>query len=349
VEGLAELVRESVAMCGPGLELALFGTADAAIVARLLADHVAATIGPPARATSYRAGVGVVVGVALEDGSVVVVKVHRWNVSRRRLADVQRVQSWLADRSLPAPRPLGHVEALGHGFATIEEHRPGEDADGHDPTVRRSMAQMLDAFVTATRALDVEVDVGMPWPLRSERGPLWPEPHSVRFDFEATATGAGRIDHAARRAMEALATVPARRPIVAHLDWRTENLAFGGADVVAIYDWDALAHADEAVVVGMAAAQFCSNWRLGHPLPSIAEIVSFVDDYEAARGHPFDHDERARLDAANLWLIAYGARCQHSDQHLRPDLADTPDQGWLGLLDRRPASLWSSSRSTTLP
>jgi hypothetical protein len=340
VAELAALVDASIAVSGAGLEQAVFGTVDPTAIAAALVDHVTATVGPPARATSYRPGVGVVAGLDLDDGSSVVIKVHRWNATRERLVDVQRVQSWLARRSLPVPRPLGRVEALGRGIATTEEHRPGEDADGHDPSVRRGVARMLHAVVAAASTLDLDVDVGVPWLLRAPGGPTWPEPHDVRFDFAATAIGAEWIDAAARRARQVLSSVSARRPVVAHLDWRTENLGFAGTDVVAIYDWDALAHADEAVVVGMSAAQFCSNWRLGHPVPSVDEMVAFVDDYEAARGRPFDGEELLRLDAANLWLVAYGARCQHSDLRLRPDLAGAPEEGWLGLFDARSTSPW---------
>ena len=41
------------------------------------------------------------------------------------------------------------------------------------------------------------------------------------------------------------------------------------------------------------------------------------------------------LDAANLAMIAYAARCQHSDQLLRPDLGDNAAIGWPRLLRER--------------
>ena len=59
---------------------------------------------------------------------------------------------------------------------------------------------------------------------------------------------------------------------------------------------------------------------------------AFVADYERARGTPFAPSELDALDAANLAMIAYGARCQHSDQLLRPDLGDNVAIGWPRLL-----------------
>lgn len=125
--------------------------------------------------------------------------------------------------------------------------------------------------------------------------------------------------------------------VIGHFDWRTQNLAFDGTHVVAIYDWDSLAIAPEPVVVGAAAGQFTIDWTAGDadPPPTVDEMRAFVADYEDARGSAFSRDERELLDAANLGLIAYGARTQHSDNVLRPDLGDSTGVGWLRLLRER--------------
>lgn len=39
--------------------------------------------------------------------------------------------------------------------------------------------------------------------------------------------------------------------------------------------------------------------------------------------------------AANLAMVAYGARCQHSDVYLQPEFGDTSAIGWLRLLRDR--------------
>ena len=38
------------------------------------------------------------------------------------------------------------------------------------------------------------------------------------------------------------------------------------------------------------------------------------------------------LDAANFALVAYGARCQHSDLYQHPEFGETAAIGWLRLL-----------------
>lgn len=122
--------------------------------------------------------------------------------------------------------------------------------------------------------------------------------------------------------------------VTGHLDWRVENLGFDGTDVAAVYDFDSLSRAPEAVIVGQAAGGFSTDWRIGpSSMPSVTEMASFVADYEAERGAPFEPNERELLDAANLYLCAYGARCQHSDQ-VRFGLTAQPE-GWLRLLSER--------------
>lgn len=65
--------------------------------------------------------------------------------------------------------------------------------------------------------------------------------------------------------------------------------------------------------------------------PTLDQLDGFVADYEAARGVPFDPDERQVLSAGQRWVASYGARCQHSD-----DLLGFPDvdhsRGWPRLL-----------------
>ena len=62
---------------------------------------------------------------------------------------------------------------------------------------------------------------------------------------------------------------------------------------------------------------------------------AFVEDYERVRRRRFTAIERQVLDAANLYACAYGARCQHSDQQLRPMVGYDTDVAWLRLLRER--------------
>ena len=320
---------------GAHLELDLLGTTDPDEVA---AAVVAACrpLGNVQEGIFYEAGVGLVVGVQLDTDMAVVLKLHWFNATSERLTACLEVQGHLHDAGLPAPRPLLPVLAIGSGLATVEELCEGAIADGRDPLVRRALATELHRLVEAARPLARDVALDPLWLPASGDDPLWTTPHDLRFDFEATAAGAEWIDELAHVANERR-----RRDdgdvVIGHLDWRVQNLAFEGTGVVAIYDWDSLALASEPAIVGQAAGGFPIDWRARYPdpPPTLAEMRAFVADYQRARGTPFTATELDALDAANLAMIAYGARCQHSDQHLRPDLGDNRAIGWPRLLHER--------------
>lgn len=333
---LAELVARTTATADGGTARAIFDTVDPVAIAARIEDFVARWLAPVDRALFYRAGVGVVAGVVLVDGSRVVVKVHRWNVSAERLRAVQRLQHHQMGAGLPAPRPLVAPEPLGQGLAVAEEMMRGGSANAGDASLRRAIAGGLHDFMSAARAFGEMSALGSPLMLRNLVEPLWPEPHDVRFDFEATASGAGWIDELALSARRRLQDLGSDR-VAGHFDWRVGNLGFDDGKIVAIYDWDSVSTAPEAVVVGNTAAQFSVDWAKGDPdpLPTPDEMDAFVEEYGRARGRGFNRKERDLLDAANLAMCAYGARCQHSDRTLYPALAGADDTGWLRLLRRR--------------
>jgi len=214
--------------------------------------------------------------------------------------------------------------------------RRGGRGDAGQAPVRRAIAAGLQRFVRAATGLDGVEALGAPRVLRPLDGPLWPEPHDVRLDFGATARGAEWIDALAGAARERLQDLGGTQ-VVGHFDWRVENLGFAGRRIVAIYDWDSVCAAPEAVVVGNTAAQFTVDWGGGNPdpLPSLSQMRDFVDDYVQARGRSFSSSEWELLDAANLALCAYGARCQHSALTLHPAIGGSADDRWIRLLRQR--------------
>jgi len=334
VTALAVLVQAAIDRWDARLEAQLFGTEDPVEVAAGIEAFVREHLGEPVDALLYEAGVGAVAGLRLVDGRDVVVKVHRWNVSVERLTAVQRVQAHVAARGVPVPRPLLPVLPLESGLATVEEHLGGERIDGRTPEARRLMAEGLHAFLDATRGVDAEV--GRALILRPPGEPLWPEPHSVRFDFHATAEGAEWIDELGEHARARLDAVELP-DVIGHLDWRVQNLAFRDGALAAIYDSDSIGKAPEPVLVGSTAGGFCIDWdaAVADPPPNPDEMRAFVADYETARGASFDAAEREALDAANLMMVAYGARSQHSDLFLQPEFGNTSAIGWFRLLRQR--------------
>ena len=337
VTGLATRIAEASEDLAPIVEVALFGTADPGAIEKAILGFVEDRLGRVAEALFYRPGVGVVVGLRLADEAEVVVKVHRWNVSEQRLADVQTVQHAMVRAGLPAPSPLVAPEPLAAGIATIEALLPGSSVDGHDPEVRRLLAAGLHDFVAAGIDVDSVPRVGHPLMLRPAGAPLWFEPHDLRFDFEATSEGAEWIDELAEQARGALDEIGQLSPVLGHFDWRVQNLGFAQGTISGIYDWDSLAIAPEAVVVGNAAAIFSADWSADEidPLPTLSEMRDFVTEYEQSAQRPFGDHERKIVDAANLFACAYGARCQHSDTRLHPSIGYGPETGWIRLLHER--------------
>jgi Phosphotransferase enzyme family len=329
----------------PVLERTIFGTEDPHVVAQALEAFVARHCAPVEEAVFYRPGVGVVAGLRLSDGTEVVVKVHRWNVSLPRLRAIATVQARVAACGLPAPHPIAGPEGLAGGIAMIEELQRGSRADGRRPEVRQALARGLHDFVTAALPLAGVADVGPPLMLRPPGEPLWFEPHDVRFDFEATSAGSEWIDELAERARSRLDQVTAP-DVIGHFDWRIENLTFDSTAIAGIFDWDSVAAAPESVVVGNTAGQFTADWSTGgaHPLPTPVEMCAFVNDYEVARGVPFGPDEREAADAANLFLCAYGARCEHSDRTFHPEIGQSHGgSSWMRLLRERGEQLFTRS------
>jgi hypothetical protein len=312
----------------------ILGTSEPDVVAAALTVAVSDAVGAAViDARFYEPGVGIVVGLDLDDGRTVVAKLHRNSyMSHDRLSNIVRVQRDVAAAGLPAPAPVAGPIAVGRGWLTVEEYRAGQPADGYDPHIRREMASALRHFAAAAgrHASSRRLDGWLSPPVIDD---VWPEPHDLRFDFPGTRRGAEWIDDTARAARRILATTTLP-PIAGHLDWRIQNLGFDRGRVTAIYDWDAVALVPEAALVGVASVVHPVDWRLGlpDPLPSLAQLDGFVTDYARARGAPFDGAEQHVLVAAQQWIASYGARSQHSD-HVRGLFPDVDHRrGWPRLL-----------------
>ena len=297
--------------CVPFPVREIFGDDSPQSVAAALNEFCVRELGSQVEAVDFfRASVGSVHGLRLADGRRVVVKAMRPGTRLERLESIQNVQRVLAAEGFPCPSPLGGPAPLAHGLAIVESLlETGEPEDAHDPAVRRVMTRTLANLVQRCRSF-VSDDS-----LRSDpHAGLWPRPHEGRFDFEGTADGAEWIDEIAASARRILDSSDAEL-VVGHGDWRVENMRFAGGEVSAVYDWDSLVIAPEPAFVGGAAHQFTSDYsRADHrQLPTLEESLSFIDDYEAARGKPFTADERRLARASLAYAMAYSSRCEHSD------------------------------------
>jgi hypothetical protein len=100
-------------------------------------------------------------------------------------------------------------------------------------------------------------------------------------------------------------------PTAMHADFSCANVVVAGGRVAAIYDADSVCVVDEPRVVASAAVHYTYTSVAPWIWPSREQARAFVAAYEAARGQPFDRAERARLDAAAIYALAYTARCEH--------------------------------------
>jgi hypothetical protein len=256
----------------------------------------------------FAAGVGATFGVKRRDGSLVAIKVHKLFTDETYFDELQRLQRALVDEGYPAPRPLGR-----RGLVTFEEWIDGGDfRDAHEPGVRRAMAGALADFIS--RATATEIRPRRPFLPHGDEG-LWPVPHNALFDFDATTTGAAWIDDIARAA-KPLGRGDIGREVVGHTDWSAKHLRFdGGLRPTALYDWDSVTVDREPSHVGTAAGSFTYTEELEENVvlwPSVDESLSFIAEYEDARGIPFGLDERRAARAACVYLRAYAARCGHA-------------------------------------
>ena len=255
----------------------------------------------------FAASVGAVFGVCRRDGSRVAIKVNKLFTDEAYFAEVQELQARLADAGYPAPRPVRRM-----GTVTVDEWLDdGVFRNAHEPVVRQAMARELVRFHRLATATGLRPRRAF---LRPE-GALWPKPHNVLFDFEATGAGAERIDEIGAAARE-IADRGIGAELVGHTDWSVKHLRFDAElRATAVYDWDSVTTDLEPSLVGTAAGSFTYTEELDEEIdvwPSTAESLAFIDEYEQERGAPFDPDERRAAQAACVYLRAYGARCHHA-------------------------------------
>ena len=296
-----------------GVERAVFGPVSRNDIDAWVEKHVRARLGVAISGFVFRSGrVAAVYGAVLGDGRSVAVKVHRRPVNVAYLSAAIACQRRLADAGFPCPRPLDGPAATDDLTTVIETLvADGEPGDGHKPGVRLAVARSLFEHIDLLRGHPVDKLVGgAPAWSCYEHGP-WPEPHDPIFDFTTTPAGFGWLDDLARRAAAVLGDAGPPE-LIAHADWSCGNLRFHGGKVSSSYDWDSLAVAPEAVLVGLCAGGFTSGGGAGADTPTPDEMTAFLRDYEDVRADPFNEPQQKAAAAAITWVLAYNGRCEAS-------------------------------------
>jgi hypothetical protein len=284
------------------VERSIFGSDDS----EAIWAHVLEVCPDAVECFAFEVSIGALLGLRLRDGSRIALKMHLDRVEARYLEAVQRVQDHLVARGFPCPKPLGVRER-----ATLEEWRDdGVYRDAHEPEVRGVVAAYLAELLRVSEEL--RPPPGLEPYFAPPDAPLWPVPHNVLFDFEATAPGAEWIDEIAAAA-KPLRDARVGRLVIGHGDWTVKHFRFDGLRPTVIYDWDSLNTDFETVFVGNSAATFTYTERLPVTVwPTVEEARAFLDEYEQARAEPFTQEERAAARAAAVYSRAYAARCTHA-------------------------------------
>jgi Phosphotransferase enzyme family len=288
----------------PKIERSIFGTDDPEAIWRQALEAC-----PEAeRCFAFTVSIGALFGIELRDGSRVALKMHTEAYSAEYLAAAQRVQEHLWRRGFPCPRPLGVRDRT-----TLEEWKDdGVYRDAHEPEMRRVVAAALARLIELTDEVRPVRDLERGFSFPGPGGALWPTPHNVLFDFDATSAGAEWIDDVAVAARR-IRDKPVGREVIGHGDWVVNHFRFEDGEPSVVYDWDSLDTDREPNFLGCSAATFTYIEHLPvERQPTGEETKAFIADYELARGIPLTREERRATHAAAVYVRAYATRCAHA-------------------------------------
>ncbi|MGA7922872.1 MAG: phosphotransferase [Thermoplasmata archaeon] len=260
----------------------------------------------------FRSGhLSVVLGLALDDGREVVLKVR---APSSRINACVEVQRGLWQAGFPCPQPLAGPAPWETGgyIATAEAFVSGGVMLRSGPDSPRLFGSALERLVRSAPALSCipSLDPPPPWfGAPQERANLWPSPPDRDYDLNE-GSEPDWIDDIARRVRKRLhrSLLPF---VVGHGDWESQNIRWNGTQLYVVHDWDSAVAGPEAVIAGAGAAAFPAEEK-----PSAARLEEsevFLASYSRARGHPWSHDEGEVAWASGLWLMAYNAKIESLD------------------------------------
>lgn len=270
-------------------------------------DWCTRALGAPAEVLFVTGNLSRVVGLRLDDGRAVVVKVRPGAARHRGCIEVQR---HLAARGYPCPRPLAGPDRIGTSDVTAETYRPGGRLLPLDDTAPARFAAALAQSVRLAPGVDdvPSLDPPPPWAAWDHAGAgLWPRPASTVADLNAPG-GPEWLDEAAAQARRRLAA-GAGPAVAGHVDFESQNVRWRTGRLHCVHDWDSAAARPEAAVAGIAAACFPAV-DSNAAMTSVADGTRFLAAYAEARGRPWTHDEHECAWAAGLWSLAYNAKIE---------------------------------------
>ena len=301
-----------------GFHSALFGSASSAAVTMFVIDALA-TIGemPPRAIFEYHLGQVATACVELVDGRRLAVKIYpvayeAWDV----LVAARSVQRHLADAGLPVPRPF-HLARVRSAVVAVDEYVGGSRRACHDAPGRGEMvARLAQVIVACPPPSSLPALAGSRLHRHPQVRPAADDPQDLR---DAAALYARLVDASKQEF------------VLAHVDWRTQNVAWNGDRVSAIYDWDSVAVTSEAAAVGAAAGMYTYDFRDDVPhVASPAEVRGFISEYNALRS--IDGATAAAAAAVKMlgYAITENARILGAnDRHLTTEILIPSALSWI--------------------
>jgi hypothetical protein len=277
-----------------------------------------------------------VVGLALDNGRNVVIKVRPW---QPRIVACTRTQKRLFRAGFRCPPVLAGPVAVDGWAVTAEGYMPGGDVVSHGSELAAWSAHALAELIRlAPRAQRVgSLDPAPEW-VRWDHGEpgLWP-PRDDGDDDLTTIPMPVWLMRLGWQVRHRLAEDHSRL-VIGHADWEAQNLRFiPDGQLYVVHGWDSVALRTEAMIVGAAAAVYTAS---GHPLSeaTVEQTEAFLDAYQAATKRRLSSSDLEACWAAGLWVRAYNAAKEYVDGVRRAQAAGaqpgTLDEAATSLLDR---------------
>jgi hypothetical protein len=245
-----------------------------------------------------------VLGVELDDGRRVVVKVRPW---ADRLVACAGVHAALFDAGFPCPQPVTDVDQLDHwalsAEALVADHHQLEPAADSARLFAEALARLVDVARSAP-AHTTPLHPTPPWadwddPTRRD---LWPEPDDRPVDLNRLPVT--WVDAVAGTVREWLLQSPAPS-VVGHLDWYSANVGWRDRRLVAVFDWDSIGAQPEPAIAGLAAAVWPTTDDPGEGA-TVEQSHQFLAAYASTRS--WTDSDLTTAWAAGLWVRCFDAK-----------------------------------------
>lgn len=279
------------------MEQACFASTEPSTIWTRVSDLVDGALGAhPVAVVHYSVSIGAVLGLELEDGRHIAVKVFAPWHDRAFLEASDRVRRRLLADGYPAPRPLAEIRTLGAAHVWLEEWLPTEPPAPPSEVVG-PMAHHLADLVDRCAGVEADPALTRSWQTFERPVGIWRNPPRPDADPGGDVPGSEWVREIADHGRSIAEAAPGRR-VVGHIDWRPDNVRLTATgDLEAVFDWDSVQLTHHVHVLAGA----CSGLE-----PK--DMSRFLSTYETAAGARLSPAERRAVAGRVIWSRAILAR-----------------------------------------